>query len=359
MRPLTGRWIRSWAGTTIAALLCLFAADCGGSTQAARSAVKPTSQTKSTSGETSTSGTIVVTTTLPTTTPPVSCAAFSGYQILPAGRTMLLRAPASNHRRAAIIMLHGYTATPEGEETVSGWTALMEGTDVVVAYPEGSPTPYGGYGWAIGTARDATSGTDDVAEIDNVINQLIGQDCVDPAQIMVAGESTGSGLGLLVACDPRTAGRVNFFALAIPAVDPNVTSRCAGARPFPLLVIASLLDQTVPYDGIPPAGLSAFTAPLAFFGQIATSVDGCSGTRTTLVPGGTHVSYTQCTDVANFFVANDGHHTWPGGPTGAGGLSPGGFPASKVAWCESGLTATPPPVDCSAILAAYELTGDR
>jgi poly(3-hydroxybutyrate) depolymerase len=253
-------------------------------------------------------------------------------------------------------MLHGYTATPEGEEAVTGWTAMMAGTDALVAYPEGSPTPEGGYGWATGAARDATSGTDDVGDLQNVIAQLISQDCVGPTQIMVAGESNGSGLGLLAACDPRTSGSVRLFALAIPAVDTNVTAKCEGAKPFPLLVIASYLDQTVPYNGTAPAGVPPFTAPLAWFEQIAGSVDGCTGIQTTPVPDGMHISYDHCIDPANFFVADDGHHTWPGGPIGAGGLSPGVFPAAGVAWCASGLVSTSPPVACSVVLSTYGLS---
>lgn len=253
-------------------------------------------------------------------------------------------------------MLHGYTATPQGEEAVTGWTALMGGSDVAVAYPEGSPTPNGGYGWTTGAAHDATTGTDDVAFLVNVINQLVNMDCVDANQIMLAGESNGSGMGLVAACDPRMRGKVKLFALAIPAVDPNVTAHCVGAEPFPLLVVASLLDQTVPYSGTLPNGQQPFTAPLSWFEQIARSVNGCEGLQMTPVPDGVHYSYEHCQAPSNFFVANDGHHTWPGGPTGAGGLSPGVFPAAKVAWCASGLVGTPPPVNCSTISSTYGLS---
>jgi poly(3-hydroxybutyrate) depolymerase len=286
-----------------------------------------------------------------------SCPAVSGYQALPGGRTMLVRAPASDHQRSAVIMLHGYTATPEGEEAVTGWTSMMAGTDVVVAYPEGSPTPNGGFGWTTGAAHYATTGTDDVADLNNAIDALIGRDCVAPGQIMVTGESNGSGMGLVAACNPPTAARVRLFALAIPAVDPNVTAQCTNAEPFPFLVIASLLDQVVPYDGSSPPGVPPFSAPLAWFGQIATTVNGCSGAMTTVVPDGMHTSYAHCAAAANFYVANDGQHTWPGGPAGAGGLAPGLFAAARLAWCASGLPAAPAPVaDCASVLSTYGLS---
>jgi polyhydroxybutyrate depolymerase len=322
--------------------------------QTTRHDTRSTTITKPTSTSTSVAQAVVTSTTTSVVAAATTCPAVSGFVPLPGSRTMLLRAPATDHPRAAVIMIHGFTATPQGEEEVTGWTSKMAGTDVAVAYPEGSPTPYGGYGWATGAAKDATTGTDDVADINNVITQLESQDCVNPSQVLVAGESNGSGLGLITACDPRTAGRVTLYALAIPAVDANVLAKCAGAQPFPLLVMASLLDQTVPYNGGAPPGEPAFSAPLAWFEQIAQSVEGCTGLQSASVPDGTHYFYTHCKEPANFYVADDGHHTWPGGPVGAGGLSPGVFPATDLAWCASGLTGTPPPVsDCPLVLATY------
>lgn len=265
---------------------------------------------------------------------------------------MLVTAAATSHSRAAVIMLHGYTATPRGEEAVSGWTSFVRGTNVLVAYPQGTKTPYGGYGWTTGAARFATTGTNDVADISNVIRSLVAQDCVNPREIMVAGESNGSGLGLILGCSKRVASRVRLFALAIPAVDDSVLKRCAGAAPFPLLVIASMHDATVRYDGKYPPGLAPFRAPLSWFQQIATKVDRCHLLRQESVPDGEHYWYMGCDAPASFYVALDGHHTWPGGPAGAGGLNPGRFPAAKLAWCASGLSATPPPVDCWS-LSAY------
>jgi poly(3-hydroxybutyrate) depolymerase len=268
---------------------------------------------------------------------------------------MLVTAAATNQRRAAVIMLHGYTATPADAEAVSGWTKLMTGTDVLVAYPEGSATPYGGYGWSTGAARFATTGSDDITDINNVITKLIVHDCVGQAQIMVAGESNGSGLGLILGCNAPTAHRVKLFALAIPAVDTGVLKHCIGSKPFPLLVIASLHDRTVTYNGKYPPGVAPFAAPLSWFEKIATSVDGCAGLRETPVPDGTHFWYLSCTIVANFYVANDGQHTWPGGPEGTAGLNPGRFPAAKLAWCASRLNATRFPVNCATIASAYGL----
>jgi poly(3-hydroxybutyrate) depolymerase len=254
-------------------------------------------------------------------------------------------------------MLHGYTATPEGEESVSGWTAFLANTDVAVVYPEGSPTPEGGYGWATGAEHDSTTGTDDVAVVDEVVDVLISSDCVTPEQILLAGESNGAALGLLVACNPVVGARFAAFALAIPAVDQNVLDRCEGTRPFRLVEFASQLDQTVPYDGSTSTRPSPFLPPQLWFTDVAASIDRCSGLRTGTVPDAQEFYFRQCAVPAVFFGIFDGGHTWPGGPTGAGGLDPGQFPASAVAWCASGLRATPQPVSCPGVLQTYFITG--
>lgn len=283
------------------------------------------------------------------------------FQALPGRRTMLVTAAATSRPRSAVIMLHGYTATPAGEEAVSGWTQFMARTNALVAYPEGTPTPYGGYGWTTGAAHFATTGTDDVADTNNVITYLVAHDCVNRKQIMIAGESNGSGLGLILGCNKAISPKVRLFALAIPAVDQNVLAHCNGDHtPFPLLVIASLKDATVPYDGLDADNQIAFLPPLAWFTQVATAVDGCVGLQEGIVQDGIHYWYKTCKAAANFYVALDGYHTWPGGPEGAGGLNPGKFPASELSWCASSLKADPwPSVECKAITETYGLAKEQ
>lgn len=254
-------------------------------------------------------------------------------------------------------MLHGYTATTTGEENVSGWTSFLAGTDALVAYPQGNPTDQGGYGWTTGTAEFSTSGTDDVGAIAKILDWLVQDECVDPDQILIAGESNGSAMGLLLACSGRMPVTPRLYALAIPAVDGNVTSRCAGAKPFPIVVFASRLDATVRYNGN-PGDPSAPSAPKAWFTTLIPSLEGCNSSKgsTRQVPDGDLLTYAGCRQKAAMFSVDDGHHTWPGGPTGAAGLDPGRFPAAEIAWCASGLHATPNPVpDCSGVLAAYGL----
>lgn len=291
------------------------------------------------------------------TAAPVHCDAVSGQRAIPGG-IALVRSPAVDHRRAAVMMLHGFTATPQAEETVSGWTDLMAGTDVAVVYPQGNPTPSEGFGWTTGTDRFSTSGTDDVARIASMLAWLVDDNCVDPNQILIAGESNGAAMALTLACSGRAGITPKLYALAIPAVDENVTSRCEGAASFPVLVFAGRQDATVRFDGN-PSRPDAPTAPMVWFSQIASTTQQClagSDARRG-VPGGSVTTLSGCTATTAFFAIDQGHHTWPGGPTGAGVLNPGTFPAGPLAWCAAGIDATPKPVgDCATMLTRYGLS---
>ena len=269
---------------------------------------------------------------------------------------MLVRSPATSVLRPAVVMLHGYTATPEGEETVTGWTALSEQHGVLVAYPQGTPTIASGFGWTTGAAHDATTGTDDVDVVARVVQVLETMDCVDPSQIVIAGESNGSGLGLLVACDSSTKNSIALFALAIPAVDVNVLQGCKNASPFPLLVMAGTEDATVPLHGGSVGGQPPFSAPLTWFKEIAKTVNGCRGFRSKGTPDAVHFFFDSCIVRADFYEIVDGHHTWPGGPPGAGGLAPGAFPASSLALCRAGVTMPVDPLPCSVLLGTFGLS---
>src|SRR5690606_12226674 len=124
---------------------------------------------------------------------------------------------------------------------VSGWTGFLTGTDVVVVYPRGNPTSTSGYGWTTGTDRYTTTGTDDVGRITGIVAWLVDQACVDPNQVLIAGESNGAAMALLVACSGRLTTPARLYALAIPAVDEHVTATCTDAEPVPTVVFAGRL----------------------------------------------------------------------------------------------------------------------
>jgi polyhydroxybutyrate depolymerase len=290
-----------------------------------------------------------------TTLPPApevatTCAAVDGYVSLSGARRVLLRSPAATAPRAAVVVLHGFTGSPEAIERTSGWTSFLLDKNVVIAYPEGTPVATGGFGWDTGTVQFSTSRVDDLAFIGDVVDHLVSSECVNPHQLLLTGESNGGGMTVAVACDPALSGRFVLEAPVIPAVDTAVTNRCKGAPPTPLLAIASLLDDTVPYDGHAPYyGAPNLSAQEAWFTAFAQDANACTGaiTRAPVVDAD-RLSFPSCAAPTEMFAVHDGVHTWPGGPEGIGTRSPGAFPATRLIWCRSGLTSVPT-IDCSGL----------
>jgi poly(3-hydroxybutyrate) depolymerase len=232
-------------------------------------------------------------------------------------------------------MLHGYTGTPASIETTSGWTNFVNTADAVIAYPQGRPVSGNtGYAWNTKTARFSNPGGDDVTTVLATADLLISEYCVDPASVVLAGESNGGAMVVLTACDPRSQGRFRLVVPAIAAIDRNTTAACSEGSPVPLLAISSKQDRTVTYDGRYPTGTTPLDGQEVWFQRVAEDLNRCSHaapTRTT-VTDGEMIEPIGCTANTLMVAVADGTHTWPGGPKGTGGLDPGAFDASAYVW---------------------------
>src|SRR3954464_7495676 len=90
------------------------------------------------------------------------------------GGHVVLRATGVVGPAPTIIVLHGYTGSPDGIERFSELTSFANSQGVAVMYPEGTPTPSGGFGWSTGAALFATTGTDDVEGLQQMIDSAVG-----------------------------------------------------------------------------------------------------------------------------------------------------------------------------------------
>ena len=92
-----------------------------------------------------------------------------------------------------------------------------------------------------------TSGVDDVAALEEMIDTAVATGCVDPQRLVVSGESNGAGMALVAICDARLQARFAAAVLVIPAVDAAVLTHCleAGTSPIGLSVVAGKLEPTV------------------------------------------------------------------------------------------------------------------
>jgi polyhydroxybutyrate depolymerase len=272
-------------------------------------------------------------TAAPPPTAPGPCS-HNGYVDIPSGRRALVRANEATEPRPAILVLHGYTGSPEHVERTTGWTPFAREAGALVAYPEGTGTPTEGFGWNTGSARFSTSGTDDVAFLGELVDHLVATACVDPARVMITGESNGGAMTLLAGCSPEISGRFRLVAPVIPAIDDGVLARCGAGAPLSFVALAGLLDRTVPYDGVYRANEIPLLGQEYWFLKLAADRNGCGfGPPTRVpVPGGEAVRPEGCPDAPLLVAIPDAPHTWPGGPLGNGGMDPGTFPATAYLW---------------------------
>lgn len=262
------------------------------------------------------------------------CAEQDGYVAVGGGRRALLRGGAAAGPRAAVVVLHGFTGTPESIERTSGWTPFAVGRGAIVAYAEGTPVAAGGYGWNTGTVRFSTSGVDDAAYLAALVDHLVATACVDPARILLTGESNGGAMTVAAACAPATRDRFAVFAPVIPAVDQGVLDRCGSGPPIDLVALAGRLDPVIPYDGVYPTGQAPLLAQEAWFTGLAAQRNGCGAGPPTRVrlDGAEDIHAAGCPSAPTLVAIDDAGHTWPGGPVGTGSQPPGRFDATAFLW---------------------------
>lgn len=218
-----------------------------------------------------------------------------------------------------VIDLHGYLSGSELQATMSGFEELADEEGFVVATPQGSgELPY----W---NAVPHPELPDDVVFVEDVIDEISEQVCVDPARVHVTGFSNGAFLTSLVACElsDRVASAAPVAGLLTPA-------GCEPERAVPILTIHGTDDQFVSFTGPPNPALETLTwndeSRSAFdglpFADVRTSagawaeMDGCDATPTVqqVSPAVEETTYGSCDDGATVILlaVTGAGHTWPG-----------------------------------------------
>ena len=245
------------------------------------------------------------------------------------GRHLILRVPRLTQPAPTIVVMHGYSGTPEAIEKFSELTDRANARGVAVVYPEGTATPAGGFGWSTGAGLFSTSATDDVEALREMIDAAIDTGCVDGERMVIAGESNGAGMALVVICDERMRSRFSAAVLVIPAIDDAVLARCDRNQNMPIgvSVVAGKLDETVGYaEGRPP-----FLGAEEWFQTVASLVNDCppqTPLRLEIDAFVERLDMSGCAGCTEMFAIADGTHTWPGSSQGSGDLRPGTFALS-------------------------------
>jgi polyhydroxybutyrate depolymerase len=169
-----------------------------------------------------------------------------------------------------VVLLHGYGATAFVEDAVFGFTNFAPAGGFLGALPEGTTDAGGSQFWnATDQCCDfGSTGVDDVAYLNAVIDDMQARYRVDPKRVYVVGHSNGGFMSYRMACDaaPRIAA-----IMSLAGATWKDTSRCAPAAPVAVLQVHGDLDQEVAYGGT--AGLPSAHESVADW----AAYDGCAG----------------------------------------------------------------------------------
>lgn len=163
------------------------------------------------------------------------------------GREALLVTPErfdpakSSEKLPAVIILHGLGSDAEDMARLAEWPAAARDRDFVAVFPQGVEDSWN----AGGCCGDASAeDVDDVAFLDDLIDQLVADDGVDPKRIYLTGYSNGGMMTYRYACE-----RPDRLAGAASVAGTDFDDHCDPTEAIPFIQISGEEDPVVPVLG--------------------------------------------------------------------------------------------------------------
>ncbi len=243
-----------------------------------------------------------------------------------AEREYLLHVPqgaAQDDPLPVLYLLHGYRSDAATMLDTTQMAARADESGFVVVAPEGRGDPRH---WTLPT----TGSDDDVSYVEELVEHVAAEQCVDPDRTYVAGFSNGAALAGALSCQDDSP-----FAAYVGVAAPYDLGRCPDAEPAPMLYVHGRRDPVITFDGNTRSVIGP-TAPVPLMLDRWSVRNGCTGrdvaTRGTIE----HLTWSGCDADLEAYVVADGGHQWPGGDLDAAG-GPSGkmsqqLDTSEVAW---------------------------
>ncbi len=214
-----------------------------------------------------------------------------------------------------VVAFHGRGSTAVELEGYSDLSSLP----AVVAYPNGVADPDDGdrFRQAWQGAPYSVDGVDDVAFVEDLLDELQTDLCVDPGRTYATGKSNGAGLAALLSC--RLDDRLAAVALVAPALYPQAREGCEDASAVPTLLVHGVADATVPYGGDADRGLPDVRA---WLGERAERDDCRPRPRSGRIGRDVEtLRWRGCADGSEIrhLAVSGGGHVWPGARVYSGG----------------------------------------
>lgn len=213
-------------------------------------------------------------------------------------RTYLLAAPpagASAGPVPLILDFHGWGGSAVGHDENTGFSAAAVERGFAVVTPDALGEPMR---WNFGRAPEEA---DDVGFIDELVDSIVRERCVDPARVIAVGHSNGSAFASVVGCASARFAAIVMVSATVPATCP------AGVTPT-TIAIHGTADGSVAYGAVGQGGAEDTMALFAQWygcGPMATSAP---------MPGVRIDGYADCANGGRVELATivGGTHPWPG-----------------------------------------------
>lgn len=211
--------------------------------------------------------------------PPADGAGCASFETGPIGgsRPVTVHVPASYDctPMPLVVMLHGYTASGDLEESYLRITAQADARGFLYAHPDGTIDGSNNRFW---NATDAccdlyATGVDDSAYLSGLVTEIGRHYAVDPKRVFFVGHSNGAFMSYRMACDH--SDQIAAIAGLAGAMYENVAS-CTPANPVAVLAIHGTSDSTILYGG-GSIGSHAYPSAATTVSDWVT-FDGCGST---------------------------------------------------------------------------------
>lgn len=226
-----------------------------------------------------------------------------------------------------VLVFHGRGSSAAATQEFSGLDTLP----AVVVYADGVVGTGTGDRQAWEGAPYSAPGVDDVGFVEDLIDQVGAEHCVDERRVYATGKSNGAGFVGILGCE--LSDRIAAIAPVAGAFYDTGRPGCTPARSVPVIEIHGTQDVTIPYLGDADRRLPSIPD---WIGDWAER-NGCRGTATHRAISSeasvtTHRGCRAGATVAHLSVAGGGH-TWPGADAySGGGHTTQTFEASQVIW---------------------------
>ena len=231
-----------------------------------------------------------------------------------------------------VLSFHGLTLNATFQEAYSAFSARADQPDggFIVVYLEGVVTT-GIAASHYNSWQLASPEPDDVVVVDELLNTLLLELCIDENRVYSTGFSNGGMMSVRLACSlsNRIAAIGTVAGLYYPplALDLNALEDCSAQKAMPIIAFHGTSDAIVLFGGGVGGGLPGlFTVTARLPVDDATPADdtmaewashnNCTSGRQSSSIGAqvNLVRYDTCDDssVVELYVVDGGGHTWPG-----------------------------------------------